>query len=225
MSTSRNLAVISLVAITIVPVGYQYTLRNRPLANYDALVKQLELLNLVPEGWSGAAGAFEFDEQWRGRLNLKYYYSMQTISPKEDRINILLTLSGNGEQLYHTPDVCYAAHGCRVEGQSIGKVLTHSELGNFRVVEVIFPSFSEASSGVAAYTYWVNERWSSPPQSNITNSLGREPFLLKLQLMLENHTLEAEETSQILEFYLSFLGKQLKDIALDPFPQDSPRGG
>jgi len=212
MSTRRNFAIISLVVLTGIPVGHQYILRNRPLADYNALVKQLDQVSLVPEGWSGADSVFEFDDQWRGRLNLKHHYSMQTTSPKGDRINILLMLSGNGEQLYHTPEICYAAHGCRVEGRPIGKLLTQPDLGDFRVVEVKFPGFGEVSSGVAAYSYWAGGRWSSPTRSNITNTLGREPFLLKLVLMLENQSLEGEETSQVLDFYLTFLGKQLQEF-------------
>jgi hypothetical protein len=52
----------------------------------------------------------------------------------------------------------------------------------------------------------------SPPQSTILNQLGREPFLLKVQILIEAAKPTDEEAKHEISQYFSYLGRQFQMI-------------
>ncbi len=124
-------------------------------------------------------------------------------------MTVLVMLSETGEQLYHTPEACYAAHGCEIRDDVETLKLQGEAKGEVRAVQVMFREFAGELSRTAAYAFWVSPNWTSPPRASILNQMGREPFLLKVQLLLEDAKPGEAQTQQLINQYLEFLAKQL----------------
>ncbi|QDS96108.1 hypothetical protein FF011L_49150 [Roseimaritima multifibrata] len=219
MKILNVIALIGFAVLTIGPAGFKYALSNRTPVDYGTLSAELEKVSLVPDGWEGADHGYEFDEDWKQRLELVDNWSLQVTSPAGQRILVLLMLSETGEQLYHNPEVCYAAQGCEVRGDTLVAEMTDPGLGEFRAVEIEFPGFGDVPHGVATWAFWMGDQWVSPAKSGITNQLGRARYLLKVQLMVENTRIASPTATKDIDSYLEFLANQLR---LAKIPSNSP---
>jgi len=214
MKLSNVIAVIAFAVLTIGPIGFKYALSNRAPVDFGAIATEIEKVSFVPDGWEGADHAYELGDDWKQRLGLADYWSMQVTSPSGQRILVLLMLSETGEQIYHDPEVCYAAHGCEVRGNVLVTGMNDSALGEFRAVEIEFPGFGDVPHGVASWAYWMGDQWISPAKAGITNRIGRARYLLKVQLMVENTRIASPTTTKDIDNYLAFLANQLKRVNL-----------
>ena len=95
-------------------------------------------------------------------------------------------------------------------GKSVSLPIPKSIGGTVRAVEVSLKRLDETAYATVAYGYWVETTWLSPPQATILNEMGRRPYLLKIQVMLEGQKVDEPETLPMLESYLDFLSEQLK---------------
>ena len=204
------IAFASMFFLTFAPAAYKFTLLRRNNVDFIALSHRLDNISLEPNGWKSSNAPFEFDNEWKARLGLRHHRSIQLVSPTGRRQVVLLMLSETGEQLFHTPDVCYQAHGCDVSGEVLSFPIPKSGEGNIRAVKVKFSAIGDVASGIAAYGYWVDSKWYSPPQQNILNLMGRQPYLLKIQIILENQATDDPATLESLEEYLLFLAEQFR---------------
>lgn len=198
--------------LTLGPAGYRYSLQNRETVDFSVLAAKLDAVVLHPPGWESTEDIYEFDDHWRSRLDLHHHRSAALSSPTGQRLSILVMLSETGEQLYHTPDVCYAAIGCEIRGDVELIPLNGSSDGDVRAVEVVFNQIGTSSSSTVAYGYWLGSGWLSPAKHNILNVLGRQPFLLKVQVLVDHAALDEEATQQILNEYFDFLSEQFRII-------------
>lgn len=204
------IALTGVALLTLAPVGYKFALHSREPADFTALTAKLAQISLNPDGWTQTEDIYEFDDHWRSRLGLHHHRSAQLLSPDGRRLTVLLMLSETGEQLFHTPDICYAAIGCEIEGDVASVPLSEPAKGDVRVVSVTFKQVGSSQTNTVAFGYWVGSEWVSPAPSNILNTLGREPFLLKIQVLFENAKPDEAETQQMLHAYFGFLGEQLQ---------------
>lgn len=207
-------AVIAAALLTLAPKAYQLSLTAREPADFPSLRAALDNLRLDPEGWSLTDASFDLDQQWWERLGLHHAWSVDLVSPQGRRIHVLLMLSETGEQLQHSPDVCYAAHGCEVRGDVVRIPLAATGSGEILAVQVVFDQLVDGDERVAAYGYWADSQWKSPPKTSILNELGREPFLLKLQLLVDDAKPNDPKSRQEIDGYLAFLGEQLRELGL-----------
>jgi hypothetical protein len=86
--------------------------------------------------------------------------------------------------------------------------------GEARAVQVIFRQLAGELGRTAVYAYWVSPSWKSPSPTSITNHLGQRPYLLKIQILLDDTEPEGEQTLAILSQYLGYLAKQLKQTGI-----------
>lgn len=204
------IALASMLVLTLGPFAYQVSLRNPTKVDFRSLTENLDLLVLEPTGWQSADAPFEFGDDWKDRLGLRHHRAVQLTSPEGRRQTVLLMLSETGEQLYHTPEICYHSHGCAVRGESVPMPIPKSVGGTIRAVEVSLKRLDETAYATVAYGYWVEKTWLSPPQTTILNEMGRQPYLLKIQIMLEGQKVDEPGTLPMLESYLDFLSEQLR---------------
>lgn len=208
--TRLVLATTGMFVLTLLPAGFELLSQREP-ADFPKLVSQLNEVSLCPENWQVREGSFEFDEYWRERLDLHDHRSVVLTTPHGVRMTVLVMLSETGEQLYHTPSICYEAQGCDVRGDEIAMSLGESK-GQVRAVEVVFNELADDTPRTAVFAYWVSPRWMSPPQSSILNQLGWEPFLLKAQILIEGVEPADEEAERLISQYFSYLSEQFQVI-------------
>ena len=208
------IAFMSMLLLTFAPAAYKMSLFHRVKVDFVSLANRLDNVTLEPIGWRSSTNAYKFDDEWKIRLGLRHHRSVELVSPAGRRHVVLIMLSETGEQLYHTPDVCYEAHGCEVNGEVLSFPIPKSGDGNIRAVKVNFKSIGDAGFGTVAYGYWVDSKWYSPPQQNILNKMGRQPYLLKIQIIMENQAAEDSATLEHLEEYLVFLADQFRGQSL-----------
>ncbi len=113
-----QLVPLAFLVLTALPTAYQASLSSRPKANFDLLTRKIERLNIRPENWKARELEYGFGQEWRSRLGLQYHRAATLVAPDGQTVTVLLMLSENGEQLFHTPAVCYAAHGCDLVGEA-----------------------------------------------------------------------------------------------------------
>lgn len=210
-----TIAVAGLVGFTLGPFAYQLSVRNEDPADFGTLTQKLDSIAICPPDWRVTEGEYEFSEDWRRRLDLHHHRNAQIVTDSGRRMDVLLMLSATGEQLYHTPDICYAAQGCKIRGEVVSLPLKEPQDSNIRVVSVGFPQTVGEAVRTAAFGYWVDSQWYSPPQSNILNRMGREPFLLKVQVLMDDAVTSDPRARSELDEYLAFLGQQLRSQQFD----------
>ena len=203
-------ATVGMIVLTFLPTGFERLIRRDP-ADFAQLVSQLDEVRLCPENWQLREGTYEFNDFWRKRLGLHTYRTVVLTNPEGVQLTVLVMLSETGEQLYHTPAICYEAHGCDVRGEEMAMSLGKSK-GQVRAVEVVFNEFTDDTTRTAVFAYWVSPRWMSPPQSSILNQLGREPFLLKAQILIEGAKPTDEEAKAVISRYFLYLGEQFQKL-------------
>lgn len=207
------IATAGMVVLTLIPTGFERLIRRDP-ADFAQLVSQLDELRLCPEDWQLQKGTFEFNDFWRERLGLHAYRTVVLTNPEGVQLTVLVMLSETGEQLFHTPAICYEAHGCDVRGDEVPMRLEPGVGGEARAVEVVFDRFADDTPRTAVFAYWVTPQWTAPPRSAVRSQLGSQPFLLKVQILVEDATPSDVETSDLIEEYFSFLGDQLRKIGI-----------
>jgi hypothetical protein len=208
------IAVVGMMVLTLAPTAYRLALGRTEPADFAKIARRLDQVSLCPENWQMQDAIYEFGDPWRERLGLYDHRTVVLTTPEGNQLTVLLMLSETGEQLYHTPEICYAAHGCEIRGDVETLNLSGDTAGMVRLVQVMFREFAGELSRTAAYAYWVSPNWTSPPQNSIRSQMGREPFLLKIQLLLENAEPNDEQTQKIIKDYLEFLANQLNEAGI-----------
>ena len=204
-------ATVGMIVLTLIPTGFERLIRRDP-ADFGLLVAQLDEIHLCPENWQLREGTFEFNDYWRKKLGLHSHRTVVLTTPEGVRLTVLVMLSQTGEQLFHTPSICYEAHGCDVRGDETPMVLEGD--GEARAVEVVFNEFADETPRTAVFAYWVSPQWTAPPRSSIRNQLGMEPFLLKVQILVEDAKPSDARARAVINEYFWFLGEQLRAIGV-----------
>lgn len=204
------IAVVGFVALTLAPTAYRFSLESRDPADFPALTEKLAEIDFAPPGWNSEPGTLDLTDEWKERLGMKYDRSEELVSENGERMHVLMMLSENGEQLMHTPDVCYAAVGCEVRGDVASVTLPQAE-GDMRTVQIEFDRLTGGDSRVVAFGYWSDGQWISPSPTIINNVLGRETYLVKFQILIDGDRPDDAELVGRLDDYLEFLAKQLKE--------------
>lgn len=202
-----------LIVLTFLPTGFKSWIRHEP-AEFPRLVSQLNEVSLCPKDWQLREGNFEFNDFWRKRLELHAYRTAVLTNPEGVHLTVLIMLSETGEQLFHTPAICYEAHGCEIQGDEIPVRLKEEPQGEARAVEVVFNRFADDTPRTAVFAYWVSPHWIAPPRSSVRNQLGNQPFLLKVQILVEDAKPSDAETKDTIREYFSFLAEQLQEIGI-----------
>ena len=206
-------ATVGMIVLTFLPTGFERLIRRDP-ADFAQLVSQLDEVRLCPENWQLREGTYEFNDFWRERLGLHAYRTVVLTNPKGVQLTVLVMLSETGEQLFHTPAICYEAHGCEIRGDEIPVLLGGENQGESRAVEVVFDRFADDTPRTAVFAYWVAPRWIAPARSSVRSQLGSQPFLLKVQILVEDATPSDVETKAVIGEYFSFLGEQLRALGI-----------
>jgi hypothetical protein len=209
------IALVGISVFTLGPPVYKLRLSQQEPVDFPALASKLDQIELSPEGWTSTETDYEFDDHWRSRLGLHHHRAVTLVSPGGQRLTVLVMLSETGEQFSHTPDICYAAHGCEIQGGVVELPLAGAGKGEVRAVQVAFKSIGGAQVNTAAYGYWVSTKWRCPPKSSIRNQLGREPYLLKVQVLVDNKPVDHEETREVVDTYFDFLASQFAQLQDD----------
>ena len=204
------IALIGFVVLTLAPTVYRYSLESREPADFAALEARLAKIDFAPPGWKAETAAFDLSEEWQERLGMKYHRSEELANDDGGRMHVLMMLSENGEQLMHTPDICYAAVGCEVRGD-VASVPLDGAGGDMRTVHVVFDQLTGGDSRVVAFGYWSDGEWISPSPTNINNVMGRDSFLLKFQILIDGDQPDDAKLARRLDEYLQYLGKQLQE--------------
>ena len=203
-------ASVGMIVLTLIPTGYERLIRRDP-ADFGQLVAQLDEIHLCPDQWQLREGTFEFNDYWRERLGLHAHRTVVLTTPEGVQLTVLVMLSETGEQLFHTPAICYEAHGCDVRGDEIPLRLEGDTEGETRAVEVVFDEFADDTPRTAVFAYWLSPQWTAPPRSSIRNQLGLEPFLIKVQILLEDAKPSDAGVRAVINEYFRFLGEQLRE--------------
>lgn len=205
------IASVGVLLLTFLPTGFERLVRRSP-ADFPRLVSKLDQVSLCPEGWQLSDGEFEFSDFWRERLGLHHHRAVVLTTPEGVRLTVLVMLSETGEQLFHTPAVCYEAHGCDVRGGEMAIGLEGETAGEARAVEVVFNEFADDTPRTAVFAYWISPGWRAPPKSMVRKQLGLEPFLLKVQILVEDAKPSEDRTKAVINEYFSFLATQFRQI-------------
>ena len=204
------IALVGFVILTFAPTAYRWSLASREPADFVGLSQRLSEIELAPPGWTAQPAAFDLTEEWTERLGMKLHRSEEMVDGEGRRMHVLMMLSETGEQLMHTPDVCYAAVGCEIQGDVVSLPLERAG-GDIRVVGIQFDRLTESDNRVVAYGYWAEGEWTSPSPARINNQLGRQLYLLKFQILIDRERADDQELTGELDDYLQFLGSQLAE--------------
>ena len=208
------IACAGVIVLTWLPVEFQKRIRQDP-ADFPELVKQLKQVNLCPQGWQLREGEYEFNDYWRQRLGLHDYRTVLLKEPTGTELTVLVMLSETGEQLFHTPSVCYEAQGCETRGEESPIVVNTGNVeGETRAVEVIFDEFVDSTPKTAVFSYWTADGWVAPPRSAVRDQLGLQPYLLKIQLLVEDARPSDEQVIDLINEYFAFLGREFRRVGV-----------
>lgn len=213
MSYQIPVAIVVLLVLSFAPNLYEYSLENRETADFEALSEKLQKVRFAPDGWKSNAGEFDLSDEWIERLGIHDHRAENVVDDQGRQFHVLVMLSESGEQLIHTPDVCYAAVGCEVRGEVV-RLPVGDDNGDIRAVQVIFDRLTGGDSRVVAFGYWSESEWTSPPPATILNQMSRDPYLLKIQILADHDQPDDAEFRKDLDQYLAFLSGQLRELGL-----------